>query len=431
MSIKLKTGQGINVRNTSLSDASFELDTASIVYGETVFAGVFDIEDPSTQITALTPEIATVGIGGELVKVSDGVARFIVRSRGVKIPVRIDLTDPSVPPTVINPPPEPPPTEPPPAPTYPAIIDYMLSVSGPEIQSMIQGLSGGALNMNLWSVRSPSTKTYTRNPNFWAQPLVSQLTGVVAYKSPRAQQSYGGILISPRHILYCDHAHPHAANTWPVNYGDSRPCTLQFVLSDGTCVEGIQIAQTKRQTSRSQPGAYIPADWPEGATSAPDLCVAVLDRDMQALGCHVMPIPDLTGEEFNLITSLNIPTLNATQGYERSTQTIPPTPISDYPQQNQAMLAIGRGSRSGTPYELFDYAVWDGDSGTPAMIVVDGTLYLERILLFGGGGGQQPGRFLDHINNMLQVAEADAIARGMMSEPTGITIQPVTVPISE
>jgi hypothetical protein len=307
----------------------------------------------------------------------------------------------------------------------------MLSVSGPEIQSMIQGLSGGALNMNLWSVRSPSTKTYTRNPNFWANPIVSQLTGAVAYKETRAKQSYGGILISPRHVLYCDHAHPHAANTWPVNYGDSRPCVLQFVLADGTCVEGIQIAQTQRRPTRSQPGAYTPEDYPEGEISAPDLCVAVLDRDMQALGCHVMPIPNLTVEELGFITSLNIPTLNVTQGYERSTQSIPPTPISNYPQYHQAMFAIGRGSRSGTPYELFDYAVWDGDSGTPAMILVDETLYLERILLWGGGGGQQPARFINHINNMLQVAEADAIARGVLSEPTGLTIPTIAIPVPD
>jgi hypothetical protein len=94
------------------------------------------------------------------------------------------------------------------------------------------------------------------------------------------------------------------------------------------------------------------------------------------------------------------------------------------------MFAIGRGSRSGTPYENFDYAVWDGDSGTPAMIMVDGTLYLERIILYGGGSGQQPVLHLDHINAMLAVADADAVARGKMSEPTGFTITATTIPVS-
>jgi hypothetical protein len=428
MSIRFKTGSsGVKSRTLGDVDVDFTFDSSAIVYGASVFQGVFDFKDKNPEFISLDPDVATLDFGGAVVKKKDGIARFRVRSGGVWSQVVLDLTDPTVPPTVVDP--QPPPT-PPPTPTYSETLQYILDVSGPEIEGLIQDLPGGATNMNLWSVRSPSTKTYTRNPNFWAQPLVSQLTGVVAYKSPRAQQSYGGILISPRHVLYCDHAHPHAANTWLVNLGDSRPCVLQFVLGDGTVVEAIQLAQTTRRTARNLPGAYIPEDWPAGALVAPDLCVAVLDRDVAALGVHVMPIPNLTTQDAGYISSLNIPTCNVTQGYERATNKIPPIPISDYPQQNQAMFAIGRGSRGGTPYENFDYAVWDGDSGTPAMIMVDSTLYLERIILYGGGNGIQPALNLGHINAMLAVADADAVARGKMSEPTGLTITATTIPVS-
>jgi hypothetical protein len=428
MSIRFKTGSsGVKSRTLGTVDVDFTFNESAIVYGASVFQGAFDFKNKNPEIISLDPDVATLGFGGEVVKKKDGIARFRIRSGGVWSQVVLDLTDPTVPPTVVEPPPPPP--DPPPAPTYSETLQYILDVSGPEIQGLIQGLDGGATNMNLWSVRNPSTKTYTRNPNLWASSVADQLSAAVAYKPLGSFQSYGGILISPRHVLYCDHAHPHAANTWSVNLGDNRPCTLQFVLADGTVVEAIQLAQTTRRTSRGLPGAYIPEDWPAGATSAPDLCVAVLDRDVAALGVHVMPIPNLTSQDAGYMSSLNIPTCNVTQGYERITATVPPTPISDYPQQNQAMFAIGRGGRSGTPYENFDYAVWDGDSGTPAMIMVDGTLYLERIILYGGGSGQQPVLHLDHINAMLAVADADAVARGKMSEPTGFTISATNIPL--
>ena len=315
--------------------------------------------------------------------------------------------------------------------TYSAIVTALLERSGAEIVGMLGELPGGSLNMDLYSARDSVVPAYTRNANLWASPLVSQLTGAVAYKDDvtGSKQSYGGILISPRHILYCNHAHPHARNTWPPNMNSAKTCMLHFVLANGTVVLAEQIAQTTNRTSLGSPGAYTSAAWPAGATSSPDLCVAVLDRDVQALGVHVMPIPDITDGSLNLVSGLNVPTLNVTQGYERSTAVIPPTPISDYPQQNRAMLAVGRGWRSGTPYELFDYAVWDGDSGTPAMILLDGTLYLERIILFGGGGGQQVSKVLDHVNAMIQIADADAVTRGRMAEPTGIVISAVSVPL--
>ena len=40
------------------------------------------------------------------------------------------------------------------------------------------------------------------------------------------KQSYGGILISPRHVLYCEHSKPHARNTWFVNYNSTKECNL-------------------------------------------------------------------------------------------------------------------------------------------------------------------------------------------------------------
>lgn len=420
MKIKVRDGVGPKVRNYVLADADFSIDLSGVSYGPSSFPGVFNFTTNNVQITNLTPQIATVGLGGELIKISNGVARFIVTKRGIDIPVVVDLSDPSVPPTVVTSQPQNLPIPP----SYYTALNALMTRSGPEIVSMLGTKPGGAVNMELWSARNSkgTPPTYTRNPNLWCAPLASQLSAAVAYKSNGPAQSYGGILISPRHVLYCDHSKPYAANTWQTNYGDSRPCTLQFVLGNGTVVQAVQLAQTTRRTNRDQPGAYIPADWPSGSTSAPDLCVAVLDRDVQTLGVHVMPIPLLAQQELDYISSLNIPTLQVTQGWERITNSLPDTPISNYPLYYNAMVAVGRGDRSGTPYSTIDFNEGDGDSGTPAMILLDGTLYLERILIGGGGVGVQASNNLDHINAMIAVAENDAIARGKLAARTGITV---------
>ena len=306
----------------------------------------------------------------------------------------------------------------------------MRSKTDAEMLSMLGTKPGGAVNMELWSARNSTANppTYTRNPNLWCNELVSQLTAAVAYKDDvtGGKQSYGGILISPRHVLYCDHAHPFARNTWFVNYNSTKECKLHFVLANGSVVEAVQIAQTTVRSTRDRPGAYTPADWPSGAAPAQDLCVAVLDRDVQALGVHVMPIPKLTLQDLGYIATPVISHIHVTQGYERTTSIIPPTPRSDYPQYHNSMVAVGYGGMSDPPLnstlKTIDYAVWNGDSGTPSMILLNGKLYLHRLI----GASNIPNN-IGHINAMIAVAEDDAISRGRLAARTGITVPLVPV----
>jgi hypothetical protein len=492
----------------------------------------------------------------------------------------------------------------------------MRSKTDAEMLSMLGTKPGGAANMELWSARNSTANppTYTRNPNLWCNELVSQLTAAVAYKDDvtGGKQSYGGILISPRHVLYCEHSKPHARNTWFVNYNSTKECNLHFVLANGSVVEAVQIAQTTVRPTRDRPGAYTPTDYPtdtiysqtfaggtnpivgttstvggivqhperfnglnstwtganiinldgnstsnsgaislpftpqsgyiydltaninvtagnnswfgvgflednsaygfyankpaalrrstgweiypqntavsvtsnevtvrldtsipqwrisifqggvqigstytyttnpkinyvgfvsEGTavasvsvfkltvtTSAQDLCVAVLDRDVQALGVHVMPIPKLTLQDLGYISTPAISHIHVTQGYERTTSSIPPTPRSDYPQYHNSMVAVGHGSMSMPPLNstltTIDYAVWDGDSGTPSMMLLNGKLYLHRLI----GASNIPNN-IGHINAMIAVAEDDAISRGRLAARTGITVPLVPVVI--
>lgn len=398
MTIPLRAGDGPRFRSPGTEDSGLVLDLSGIDGEGDVVNGVFTVPGgPSPQIEDLTPSIAVSGLGGSITKLSAGVARFMVTSRGIRVPVSIAIG-------VVE--------EPEPDPGQAPVIGDIETESPAAIRALLTGLPGGAVNMELWTTFDPVNKVYVRNTSMWAHTLRSQLAACVAYKDTSlARQSYGGVLISPRHVLYCEHAHPFAEGTWINPIG---PTELHWVLADNTSVTAIQIAQSSHNPSL--PGYY--SGYMPGVSQ--DACVAVLDRDVEALGVPVMPIVGMpTAQDYtDLLYNAVIPRITVTQGYERITSKIPPTPISDYPQYNNAMVAV---ATSPSPeYQLFDYAVWDGDSGTPSLILHDGTLYLSRLV----SGIPSPGLHISELNAKLLAAENDAVARGKMGGLTGITLAP-------
>lgn len=274
--------------------------------------------------------------------------------------------------------------------------------------------------MGVFSVKNHTTSTYVRNPNNWAAAYMDQLAAGVIWKGLGAIESYGGILISPRHVLYCQHAHPWAANTWPVNMSRDTPLELRWVLPDNTMVSAIQIAQS--DTNSSRPGFNGPTL---------DLCVALLDRDVEALGVPIMPILGITPDQFvanGLPDGTPLP-ITLTQGTGRSTNTIPPVPDNDYPQYNNAMVAYTTWpgslppSNAETSLAKIHYRAYDGDSGTPVLHLIDDTFYLRRIL----SGGDVTTK-LPEINLLLEGAENYAMHLGRLATPTGTVIEGVIPP---
>lgn len=293
------------------------------------------------------------------------------------------------------------------------------------LEAMTQGLPGGAQNMEIFSSFDHVAGTYTRNPDMWAASLVdSALAAAVVYKT-RSVSSYGGVLITPRHVLYCNHAKPKAAGTWEVNYSDMTPIMIRFVLADGTVIETEQLAQSA--SNPSWPGYY------DGPASEgrfyPDLCVATLADDVAAQGVPVIPIMEMRSfTEYQLLRNLAVPVFAATQGYGRATSVVPPTPLSDYPQEHNQMIAIGPSSSwLGESLGLFAYTVWDGDSGAPSFVIHRGQVYLEGIMNFGGWGRIPPGLYLSDLNGMLAASDNDAVARGRLASPTGLNISGSTL----
>jgi hypothetical protein len=293
-----------------------------------------------------------------------------------------------------------------------------------EMQTLTDGLPGGLVNMAVFSAFDHAAQAYTRNLELWAAPLVAQLAACVAWKS-MTRESYGGVLISPRHVLYCHHAHPHAESTWIFPKG---PETIRFVLPDNSVVNAIQICQTSYREDRPgylDPLGYVP--------NRLDLVVATLDRDMTDYGIHPIPIPLMRSpEEWTAFAANGVPRLAVSQGVGRPTSVIPPEPISDYPQYHPAMVYIRTPSTNSlgadAPYDLLDYRVWDGDSGTPAFLLHRGQLYLEGILVSTPWGRVPAPIHAARINEMIIASDNGAVTLGRLSAPTGLAITPVPLP---
>lgn len=310
-------------------------------------------------------------------------------------------------------------------PAYITLSGYRYAANAcQEILARTTNQPGGSASMNMFTVKNHNTRTYVRNPNLWcgerdALPdLTEQFTGCVVYKTG-SYESYGGVLITPRHVLYCQHAHPQAKGTWPPNL--NAQCDLTFVTSNNIPVSCTQLHQA------SDPRA--------------DLAVAVLDRDMEALGLHVVPIldrlhektmwatdlqsPDRGGVETFLdfasfaTTGLNFPYIAVSQGAGRPTPSVPPNPISKYPLYNDIMLHISPQPYT-HPLSSFRYDVWDGDSGTPVFLNIDSTVYLTGILTMAPWGFVPADPYT--INQLITAADANAIAMGRLSTQTGYTV---------
>jgi hypothetical protein len=122
------------------------------------------------------------------------------------------------------------------------------------------------------------------------------------------------------------------------------------------------------------------------------------------------------------------------QGTSRPTQVEPPEPIADYPRKHQRMCYIkdrndeGQAPAKLGPFAPWNYRVWDGDSGTPAFLLLDGVPHLWMILTSSSGTGPRPGSHIDHINALIAAADENAILLGRLDQPTGLKLRVGTLP---
>jgi hypothetical protein len=278
--------------------------------------------------------------------------------------------------------------------------------------------------MRVFSSKNHDTSTYVHNTAMWLHDLRGQLSGRAIHKGGMMldrPEDGGGILITPRHLLYCAHFYPHAANTWGANLNDSRPATIRFLLANNTVVEAVQIHQQPVTTSE---GGYI------------DLVVATLDRDVAELGVHVMPICPYDRRFFDTVLRAGAPSLpvfSVSQGYESTTSQQPwSQPVSDYPYPDHDVLCYiidwhNKRQNASNPaiepltYQHFNFAVYQGDSGSPSFFILGGTIYLHMILTHVWSG-PFVADYINEINNAIAQADAKAISLGRLDSPTGLTV---------
>lgn len=299
------------------------------------------------------------------------------------------------------------------------------------------GKPGGVSNLEMFSAFNyTAPRSFTRNPNLWLAPYIAQMTGVVAYKDNGISwswcDSYGGVMITQRHVLYCEHAHPLSKGAWSI--APNAELKLVFALADGTPVECVQMGQNHSSASSSVPGY---ADWSAAGLASADFCVAVTEKTADEMGVAVMPILELSEEIISAMRKLSSgPRFAISQGTARA-GVVPSIPASpNHPVLQHPMAYLGTpGSYPGL--EGYGYYVWKGDSGTPGFFLHRGVVYLDQIMTSTGNlSGWPVSSRIDQINYLIGKADENAIhwenhfGTNRITAPTGLTVTPVPLPLT-
>lgn len=290
-----------------------------------------------------------------------------------------------------------------------------------ELDAMLVGKAGGETGMAVFSSYDHLAASYRRNDRLWCRELGRQLTGVAVYKGPRkgSWDSYGGTMITPRHVLFCNHAHPHPAGSprWPNGLGQQ----LRFITADGKIVERTLIH-----------GQRVPGK---------DLWIGLIDSPVPAAIAVYRLSPDIPGLYSGAFQPFQAPEIGFSQGTGRLTpersyqkwsprnRNNPPTHYGTVAGTEEAktyhqvpmIYVAGTGMDSAnqpkpSPRNPFSYRVWDGDSGTPRFHLVKGELLLTRIISGAAVAGKG-----DMLDATIATVDATAITAGLIDRPTRLT----------
>jgi hypothetical protein len=200
--------------------------------------------------------------------------------------------------------------------------------------------------MAIFTTQNHASGIYVRNAQCWAN--YADLTPISPWNS-EAGNLWAGILISPRHVLFCAHA------------SISTGATMRFIRADNAVVERTLVG------IETLPG-YTP--------HYPDLRVGVLNSDVPAGIGYARVLPE------NWPTKL--PSLSAAF----------PLPALCLDQEEKAIVSdltllinmalFDRPTNS--QRALFYEEKIGGDSGNPAALIINGQLVVLTCWTFGGAG---------------------------------------------
>lgn len=306
------------------------------------------------------------------------------------------------------------------------------------VDTRLVGKDGGEAEMKVFSTKNHSTSTYVRNVDLWCADVADQLTGVAAYKGPTdAIESYGGTMITKRHILFCEHGHPGPAATGGPGYD------IRFVDASGNPVER-ELIHGKQVSVGGVPV---------------DLWIGLLDEEIP----NSVKVYRAPPAEVNMLTFVNwgttIPTIGVSQGSGRltpeqnyaklnanqSTPLVPlikclspgygtfgtlPTPPykGTYTQESMVWIIDSHSTTCPPdPADLrsgFKYVLWDGDSGTPEFYLAGNEPLLINII-----SGSSVYDKVDALNDTIEALDIEAENLNKIPDVTGLEF--VRAPLSE
>ena len=293
------------------------------------------------------------------------------------------------------------------------------SKSTSSLRSRLTSVTPLTSTRNVFTTYNRTTNTFIRNPNLWCADLTDQLTALVVQKLGASVYSYGGALITPRHLLYVQHANP-------------RTESVRFVRSDSTVISAAPLGFADSTVYKN--------DLPIASLSSvdpyyQDICIVVLDRDVSLSGINVMPIAAITPTERTIMRLQYIPTLLCSQAPGRSTGSTNPNPLSARDFQmtisstNFQNMTTAWGSNSANPFYNWDvqgagYKLWDGDSGNSHLLFYNNKLYIYSTTRSSNGDGAVVSALSGAINYLIDKADQLAGITTNM-KPTYYTIEQI------
>jgi hypothetical protein len=240
-------------------------------------------------------------------------------------------------------------------------------VSGSLAQHIIDGvdtrLSGksAATALRIFTSQDHTNQVYVRNPNVWCADLVAPVLTCLSPWNSTGANTMAGTLISPRHIIFAAH------------YQIATGATVRFVKADGTVVNKVMTAKLTHPN-------YTPY--------YPDITIGVLDSDVPSgiSFARILPAniaPKLPS--FGMVIGnqwCNLPSLTLDQEEKAL--------VTNY-YADQIQFVGQLASRFTNPVlgtlraPFFENKIV-GDSGNPALLIINDTPVIVCVWTSGGAG---------------------------------------------
>lgn len=311
------------------------------------------------EIKNLNPEVASIAEDGTITRVSAGIARIMLRTPKITLETTLNLNNKSDGQSVD---------------TYSAVVSGSLAADcRQQIDSRIDNTMTMAVNGRFFTTQDHAAQNYVRNPYLWCADV--DLTCISPWNS-NSGVFKSGTLITPRHVLNAAHYEYNVGNT------------VRFVAMDGT-VHNRTIIGKKRH--------------PDYQPYFPDLTIYTLDSDLPSTitPCKLMP------SDWNAYLVHNFQTRPPALGLDQEEKAL----IIDFHTSGSFMTPTDENRL------IFHESKISGDSGNPAFLIVNGELVLITVWTYGGAGSGTPvAHFIDDLNSMILLANAQAGVTGPVAD---------------